>query len=72
MNDPEQADTSAPTSGDPTRFLPPLRGDLAAAKQVEVDEEEDFTAEHVALVVPPVDHDASRHLKRLVVSWAML
>ena len=72
MNDPEQADSSAPSSGDPTRFLPPLRGDLAAAKQVEVDEEEDFTAEHVALVVPPVDHDASRHLKRLVVSWAML
>ncbi|MEZ5238433.1 MAG: hypothetical protein R2716_05630 [Microthrixaceae bacterium] len=38
---------------DPTRFLPPLRGDLAAAKEVELDEEEDFTAEHVALVVPP-------------------
>ncbi|MCZ7631219.1 MAG: histidine kinase N-terminal domain-containing protein [Microthrixaceae bacterium] len=60
------------TGGDPTRFLPPLRGDLAAAKEVELDEEEDFTAEHVALVVPPVDHDASRHLKRLVISWAML
>lgn len=60
------------TQGDPTRFLPPLRGDLAAAKAIEIDEEEDFTAEHVALVVPPVDHDASRHLKRLVVSWAML
>lgn len=57
---------------DPTRFLPPLRGDLAAAKEVQLEEEEDFTAEHVALVVPPVDHDASRHLKRLVVSWAML
>jgi len=57
---------------DPTRFLPPLRGDLAAAKEVEVDEEENFTSEHVALVVPPVDHDASRHLKRLVVSWEML
>ncbi len=57
---------------DPTRFLPPLRGDLAAAKEMELDAEEDFTAEHVALVVPPVDHDASRHLKRLVVSWAML
>ena len=66
---------NAPPEGsgtDPTRFLPPLRGDLAAAKEVELDAEEDFTAEHVALVVPPVDHDASRHLKRLVVSWEML
>ncbi|MFV0315596.1 MAG: sensor histidine kinase [Microthrixaceae bacterium] len=60
------------SAGDPTRFLPPLRGDLAAAKEIEVDDEEDFTAEHVALVVPPVDHDVSRHLRRLVVSWAML
>ncbi len=66
MTDPEVP------SDDPTRFLPPLRGDLAAAKEVELDEEEDFTAEHVALVVPPVDHEASRHLKRLVVGWAML
>ncbi len=60
------------TSGDPTRFLPPLRGDLAAAKEIQLDEEEDFTAEHVALVVPPVDHEASRHLKRLVVGWETL
>lgn len=66
MNDPRD------TTGDLTRFLPPLRGDMAAAKEVDLDDEEDFTAEHVALVVPPVDHDASRHLKRLVVSWAML
>jgi two-component sensor histidine kinase len=64
---------SDPAGGsDPTRFLPPLRGDLAAAKEVELDEDEDFTAEHVALVVPQVDHQASRHLKRLVVGWGML
>ncbi len=60
------------SDGDPTRFLPPLRGDLAAAKEVEVEELEDFTAEHVALVVPPVDHKASRHLRQLVVGWEML
>jgi two-component sensor histidine kinase len=51
--------------------MPPLRGDLAAAKEIELDDE-DFTAEHVALVVPPVDHEASRHLKRLVVGWETL
>ena len=52
---------------------PPLRGDLAAAKDVEVDDDEtSFTAEHVALVVPPVDQEASRHLKRLVAGWGML
>jgi two-component sensor histidine kinase len=60
------------TPGDPTRFLPPLRGDLAAAKEVDLDDDDDFTAEHVALVVPPVDHEASRHLKRLVVGWETL
>lgn len=64
--------SEASVPGDPTRFLPPLRGDMAAAKEVELDEGEDFTAEHVALVVPPVDHEASRHLKRLVVAWEML
>ncbi len=69
MNEPQNP---GPAASDPTRFLPPLRGDLAAAKDVELEEEEDFTAEHVALVVPPVDHEASRHLKRLVVSWEML
>ena len=31
-----------------------------------LDDDEDFTAEHVGLVVPPVDAEASRHLKRLV------
>jgi two-component system, sensor histidine kinase PdtaS len=52
---------------------PPLRGDLAAAKEVDADEDEhSFTAEHVALVVPPVDQEASRHLKRLVAAWGML
>jgi len=73
VNEPPPGDGPAELEpSDPTRFLPPLRGDLAAAKETELEEEEDFTAEHVALVVPPVDHDASRHLKRLVVSWEML
>ena len=39
---------------------------------MDVDDDEDFTAEHVALVVPPVDQEASRHLKRLVAAWGML
>lgn len=50
-----------------------MRGDLAAAKEVELDDDDmSFTAEHVALIVPPVDPDASRHLKRLVAGWGML
>lgn len=63
-----------PSSGGLPRFPgPPLRGDLAAAKAVELDDDEtSFTSEHVALVVPPVDPDASRHLKRLVAGWGML
>jgi two-component system, sensor histidine kinase PdtaS len=36
------------------------------------DDDRDFTAEHVGLVVPPVDQAASRHLKRLVAGWGML
>ena len=32
----------------------------------------DFTAEHVGLVVPRVDDDAARHLRRLVAGWGML
>ena len=54
---------------------PPLRGDLAAAKEIDLDGDADdtkFTAEHVALVVPQVDQDASKHLKRLVAGWGML
>lgn len=52
---------------------PPLRGDLAAAKEIDVDDDEmSFTAEQVVLVVPPVEADASRHLKRLVAGWGML
>lgn len=35
------------------------------------DDDQDFTAEHVALV-PPVEAEASRHLRRLVASWGML
>jgi two-component sensor histidine kinase len=63
----------SPSQGLPRFPGPPLRGDLAAAKEVEVDDDEtSFTAEHVALVVPPVEPDASRHLKRLVAGWGML
>lgn len=35
------------------------------------EDDREFTAEHVA-VVPPVEVEASRHLHRLVASWAML
>lgn len=52
---------------------PPLQGDLAAAREVELDDDESsFTAEHVVLVVPPVDQEASRHLRRLVAGWGTL
>jgi two-component system, sensor histidine kinase PdtaS len=57
----------------PAWMGPAPRGDLAAAKAEPVDDEPaDFTAEHVALVVPPQDQEASRHLKRLVANWGML
>jgi two-component sensor histidine kinase len=36
------------------------------------DDDADFTAEHVGLIVPPVELEASRHLKRLVAGWGML
>ncbi len=36
------------------------------------DDDQDFTAEHVGMVVPPVEAEASRHLKRLVAGWGML
>ncbi len=38
----------------------------------EPDDDRDFTAEHVGLVVPPVEQAASRHLKRLVAAWGTL
>ena len=58
---------------DPPVFGDPPRGDLAAARQIDVDDDDrSFTAEHVALVVPPVDQEASRHLKRLVANWGVL
>ncbi len=38
----------------------------------DLDDDRDFTAEHVGMVVPPVEVEASRHLKRLVVGWEML
>jgi len=42
------------------------------APDAEDDDDRDFTAEHVGLVVPPVEQAASRHLKRLVAGWNML
>ena len=38
----------------------------------DLDDDQDFTAEHVGMVVPPVEAEASRHLKRLVAGWGML
>jgi len=40
--------------------------------EFEHDDPADFTAEHVGMVVPPVDEDAARHLRRLVAAWGML
>ncbi|MBS1838298.1 MAG: PAS domain-containing sensor histidine kinase, partial [Actinobacteria bacterium] len=46
---------------------------LAAAKEIDLDDDEtSFTSEHLAIVAPPVDPRASRHLKRLVAGWGML
>ena len=42
------------------------------APDADDDDDRDFTAEHVGLVVPPVEQAASRHLKRLVAGWGML
>ncbi len=57
-----------------TRYPAPDYGhpDYDAPDAVDDDEDRDFTAEHVGLVVPPVEADAARHLKRLVASWGML
>jgi two-component system, sensor histidine kinase PdtaS len=46
--------------------------DYDAPDEVEDEEDRNFTAEHVGLVVPPVEQAASRHLKRLVAGWGML
>ncbi len=48
------------------------RPDYDAPDLDDLDDDQDFTAEHVGLIVPPVDADASRHLKRLVAGWGML
>jgi len=50
---------------------PGPRGDLAEARDLPVGDG-DFTAEHVAIVVPPVDAAAARHLRRLVAAWDLL
>ncbi len=46
--------------------------DYDAPDVEDLDDDRDFTAEHVGLVVPPVEVEASRHLKRLVAGWGML
>jgi len=46
--------------------------DYDAPDVVDDFDDRDFTAEHVGLIVPPVEIDASRHLKRLVAGWGML
>jgi two-component sensor histidine kinase len=46
--------------------------DYDAPDVEDLDDDQDFTAEHVGLVVPPVEAEASRHLKRLVAGWGML
>jgi two-component sensor histidine kinase len=60
-------------STDPSFPGPGPRGDLAAAKAIEIpDDEADFTAEHAAMVVPPVEAETARHLRRLVAAWDLL
>ena len=51
-------DADDAVAGGPPRFPgPPLRGDLAAAKEIELDDDEtSFTAEHVALVGDFIAH----------------
>jgi two-component sensor histidine kinase len=58
----------------PTGYPPPTYGhpDYDAPDVVDDFDDRDFTAEHVGLIVPPVEVDASRHLKRLVAGWGML
>jgi len=58
----------------PTGYPEPDYGhpDYDAPDVVDDFDDRDFTAEHVGLIVPPVEIDASRHLKRLVAGWGML
>jgi len=58
-------------SGLPPTDMERLTAELDEAELDGVDDH-DFTAEHVGLVVPPVELEASRHLKRLVAGWGML
>jgi two-component sensor histidine kinase len=52
-----------PTYGHPDYNAPDVIDDL---------DDGDFTAEHIGLIVPPVEIAASRHLRRLVAGWGML
>lgn len=47
-------------------------GNNTSSEFDDVEEVEDFTAEHVGLIVPTVDAAVSRHLKRLVANWGLL
>jgi len=57
-----------------TRYPEPTYGhpDYDAPDVVDDLEDRDFTSEHVGLIVPPVELEASRHLRRLVAGWGML
>ncbi|MEX0768790.1 MAG: sensor histidine kinase [Microthrixaceae bacterium] len=57
-----------------TRYPEPTYGhpDYDAPDVVDDLEDRDFTAEHIGLIVPPVELEASRHLRRLVAGWGML
>ncbi|CAB4732794.1 MAG: ATPase [Actinobacteria bacterium] len=57
-----------------TRYPEPTYGhpDYDAPDVVDDLDDGDFTAEHVGLIVPPVEIEASRHLRRLVAGWGML
>ncbi|MBM3661390.1 MAG: ATPase [Actinobacteria bacterium] len=58
-------------SGEPQFPGPGPQGDLAAARNLPASDG-DFTAEQVAVVVPPIDAAAARHLRRLVAAWDLL
>ena len=57
-----------------TRYPEPTYGhpDYDAPDVIDDADDGDFTAEHVGLLVPPVEIEASRHLHRLVAGWGML
>lgn len=67
-DDPTDGTTPRPAWGMSSYTQP----DYDAPDADDIDDEADFTAEHIGMVVPPVEVEASRHLKRLVAGWGML